>query len=49
MIREAQIEAVKVENRFKKRVRGQISAFFRDIWGLLTRFGRVLVQYSGGT
>nr|KAJ0216576.1 hypothetical protein LSAT_V11C300117000 [Lactuca sativa]KAJ0218887.1 hypothetical protein LSAT_V11C300117040 [Lactuca sativa] len=47
-IREAQLEAMRPENRKRERVIGQISEFVSDSRGLMTFQGRIWVPFGGG-
>ena len=49
IIREAQVEAVRLENRKRERVIGQVSEFVTDSHGLMTFRGRIWMPYTGGT
>ena len=46
-IREAQVVAVRTENRKRERVIGQIYEFETDSWGLMTFRRRIWVPYTG--
>ena len=46
-IRGAQIEAVRLENRKRERIIGQVSEFITDSRGLLTFQGRIWVTFVG--
>ncbi|KAJ9565813.1 hypothetical protein OSB04_001779 [Centaurea solstitialis] len=46
LIRSSQVEAVKVENQKKERIKGQLAQLVTDSRGLLTRSGRVWVPVS---
>ena len=47
-IREAQVEAIRPENRKRERVIGHISMFVADSGGLMAFHGRIWVPYEGG-
>ena len=47
-IREAQVEAMRPENRKRERVIGQISEFIADSWGLMTFPRQIWVPFEGG-
>ena len=46
-LREAQVEAMRPENRKRERVIGQISEFIADSRGLMTFQGRIWVPFEG--
>ncbi|KAJ9553347.1 hypothetical protein OSB04_017392 [Centaurea solstitialis] len=46
LIRSSQVEAVKVENQKRERIKGQLAQLVTDSRGLLTRSGRVWVSAS---
>ena len=48
-IRGAQAEAMRLENRKRDRVIGQVSEFVTDSRGLMTFQGRIWVLFLGGT
>lgn len=48
IIREAQVEAVRPENRKRERVIRQVPEFVTDSRGLMTFRGRIWVPYTGG-
>ena len=48
-IQEAQEEAVRLENRKRERVIGQVPGFVTDSRGLMTFQGRIWVSYACGS
>ena len=48
LVRDAQIEGMKPENRKLERIKGESARFVQDSRGLLTRYGRVWVPMTGG-
>ena len=48
IIREAQAEVVRLENRKREQVIGQVSEFVTDSQGLMTFQGRIWVSFTGG-
>ena len=48
VIQEAQVVAMRPQNRKRERVIGKIFEFEMDSRGLMTIHGRIWVQYTGG-